>query len=143
MFREFRGIDLRFFSVLIGFLFILFFLILRFSDDLDGLFVSNKNKINVYCPVCKRRLYSIGYEDHKFAALDTMSSYPGIPRFKQWKGFVCPLDGAPLNGWEYWFLSRGYKNPEFRYPAVTVYTKNSNGEFTFFPDDVDKLIHDK
>lgn len=45
---------------------------------------------------------------------------------------VCPFDKSYLNGYLYWFDSRGYSLPRMAYPAVTILTK-VDGEFVWLP----------
>ena len=46
---------------------------------------------------------------------------------------ICPFDKNYLNGYLYWFASRGYSLPKMVYPAVTIMTKNENGDFIWLP----------
>jgi hypothetical protein len=53
------------------------------------------------------------------------------------KDSVCPKDGAPLNGYKYWFWSRERKSPVMAFKAETYLVKDMNGEFHWYPEEVD------
>lgn len=90
--------------------------------------------VDIYCPKCHKFLWTLNYE--KPLTLDdfkTDNIIKGEPSVKP----ICPFDGAPINGWEYWAYERGMHPPVIVYPALTVYTLNEQGDFIWFPDDVE------
>lgn len=50
---------------------------------------------------------------------------------------ICPKDNAPLNGYKYWFWSRGRPMPKMAYPAETYLYKGKDGKFYWSPYEVD------
>lgn len=100
----------------------LFFATPAFADTVD-----------IYCPKCYKFLWQLKYE--KPLTLDDFHAdniLKGEPSNKT----LCPIDGAPINGWEYWAYERGMHPPVMVYPALSVWTLNEQGEFIWFPDDV-------
>ena len=94
--------------------------------------------MGVYCPKCKRHLYDFKGEvviGQTIKASDFVS-VEGVEQPVSGSRMVCPFDSAPLNGWEYWFYEKGREEPRFAFNAVTLLTKDENGEFRWFPDDV-------
>lgn len=93
----------------------------------------------VYCPLCHKHLYRLKYEgkllldDLKVENFESISGDEIMPDNR----FLCPIDDAPLNGWEYWAWKRDMNQPKMVYPALTVMIKDENGNFVWFPDDVD------
>ena len=71
-----------------------------------------KNK--VYCPKCHKSLIK--------------------------ENVFCPKENAPLNGYKYWFWSRGRNLPVMAYNAETYLLKDKNGKFYWYPEEVD--LHD-
>lgn len=51
---------------------------------------------------------------------------------------VCPRDNAPLNGYKYWFWSRGRSLPKMAYQAETYLIKK-NGVYVWYPYEVDLI----
>ena len=99
--------------------------------------------VDIYCPKCHKFLWILNYKlpltlndlnDNNLIEVDDI--------YNVWKKpsnpikFICPIDGAPLNGWEYWAYERGMHPPVMVYPALTVMTLNEQGDFVWFPDDV-------
>ena len=81
--------------------------------------------VDVYCPKCLKYLFTLEYESGL-----TLSDADG-------HGLICPFDGAPLNGWEYWAWERGMSAPKMVYPALTVWTTDDGDMFYWFPHNVD------
>jgi ketosteroid isomerase-like protein len=50
--------------------------------------------------------------------------------------FVCPLCVTPLNGWEYFGTVNNSKSHTLVFPAVSVLTKDENGNWKWVPYDV-------
>lgn len=100
----------------------------------------------IYCAHCKKHLYTTTYtideavkSNIKVEAKDFIPMDGVLKPFSGMK-FVCPFDGAPLNGYEYWFWSRSRKEPVMAYHALTLYVKDKDGEFMWYPHKVD--LHD-
>ena len=91
----------------------------------------------VYCPECHKPLYVYQGEIPKILTEgDLKNLVPlGGERVKSDKDFICPKDSAPLNGWKYWFWSRGRHEPVMAYPAETFMIKKGD-EFIFYPYDM-------
>ena len=90
--------------------------------------------IDIYCPECHKFLWELNYE--KPLTLDdfrTNNIIKGEPSVK----LICPFDDAPINGWEYWAWVRGMHQPVMAYPALSVMTLDEQGDFVWFPHDVD------
>lgn len=49
---------------------------------------------------------------------------------------ICSKDNAPLNGYQYWFWSRGRNLPKMNYPAETYLIK-MDGKFVWHPYGLD------
>ena len=89
--------------------------------------------VDIYCPKCHKFLWELKYENP--LTLDdfrTDNIIKGEPSAKP----LCPFDGAPINGWEYWAYERDMHPPVMVYPALTVWTLDEQGDFIWFPDDV-------
>jgi hypothetical protein len=84
--------------------------------------------IPIYCPKEKIHLYDYLKDEipkgELLKAWDFKPVNENIPQPKESDPMVCPLCGAPLNGYEYWFWSRGRSLPRLIYPAFTFMTKN-------------------
>jgi len=94
----------------------------------------------VYCPECKRHLYDFHGEVVSGAIMQvsefTAVEATGDPQAST--PMRCEYDDAPLNGYEYWFHSRGLPNPVMAYDGVTLMTKE-NGEFVYKPYEVNLI----
>ena len=66
-------------------------------------------------------------------ASDFLPASKKISQPKDSERMICPLDGAELNNYLYWFESRGYKKPRMAYSAISLLTKE-NGEWKWIPD---------
>lgn len=104
--------------------------------------VSVASATDIYCPVCKRLLYTT-IEDIQFTPFEVEYFIPaeGVPAPTLSDDFVCPFDKTQLNGYKYWFSSRGRELPVMRYPALTIYTKDKDGNFIWYPEEV--VLFDK
>ena len=89
--------------------------------------------VDIYCPKCHKFLWELNYDiPLTLDDFKTNNIIKGEPSTKP----LCPFDGAPINGWEYWAYERGMHPPVMAYPALTVWTLNEQGDFIWFPDDV-------
>lgn len=95
--------------------------------------------VDIYCPKCHKFLWTLNYDDP--LTLDDLKAKNFIDRsdFKVVDNtrFICPIDGTPLNGWEYWAWERNMHPPVMAYPALTVMTLDEKGDFVWFPDKVE------
>ncbi len=97
----------------------------------------------IYCPKCRTPLYvyekeiikgeQIRVEDFKPVDKDT------VPQPQAGEEMICPLDGAYLNGWEYWLKKQHYKSYNLAYPALSLLTKEKNNKWVWVPDDMPQL----
>ena len=81
--------------------------------------------IDIYCANCKEILYKYeGTLEHGSAILaKDFYPYGDIPKPVPEDDMLCPKCGAPLNGYEFWFWSRGRPLPKMVYGAITLMTK--------------------
>ena len=92
----------------------------------------------VYCPLCEKHLYDYQKEFVKgetvlakdFKPADTSISQPS-----ETSPMTCPFDSAPLNLFEYVLWEKGMKAPVFNYPALSLLTKDEDGNFIYLPYD--------
>ena len=97
---------------------------------------------DVYCAYCQRHLYT--YTDEikdsgsinpsKFEPIDPLAVSPLALR--RLEDFKCPYDDAPLNGYLYWAWQIQVNEPRLVYKALTIYTKDKEGNFYWYPDKV-------
>lgn len=104
--------------------------------------------IKIYCPKCYRHLFNYVDNDIRKFHVEHLEVIPftyqeaselinkGIFVANSPSDFTCSFDNAPLNGWKYWFWSRGLKEPRMAYPAMTVWTV-VDGKFRWYPDEVE------
>ena len=94
-------------------------------------------EIKVYCPYCKQHLYTYKYNADQLKEglypQDLEPANASVPFLTLRDKFICPYDGAPLNGWLYWAWEQKRPLPEFRYKAYNIYTKDANGNFVWVP----------
>lgn len=89
--------------------------------------------VDIYCPKCHKFLWELKYENPLTTdQFKTENILKGEPSVK----LICPLDGTPINGWEYWAWERNMYPPQMVYPALTVMTLNDSGDFVWFPHEV-------
>ena len=114
-------------------LFIVVILILIFS-------VSAFADIAIYCPYCKTHLYNYQKEEiavnSQFLAKDFKPENDSIKQPIESDYMVCPLDSCPLNQYESWAWERKMKPPVFKVWAVSLLTKDENGNWKGVPYDV-------
>ena len=118
---------------------VLFFLLTGCASVPLEVGVSSIKVAPIFCPKCSRHLYDyhgeLGsspiVEASDFTAVDASRDPIDGDRM------ICEFDSAPLNGYEYWFWSRGRGKPRFAYGAVTLMTIDDNGEFVFKPYEVE------
>ena len=59
-----------------------------------------------------------------------------IPQPQPTDDMVCPLCKAPLNGYEFWFWNKKRDLPKMVYNAITLLTKDKDGNFIWIPYEV-------
>jgi uncharacterized protein YbaR (Trm112 family) len=100
-------------------------------------------EIPVYCPDCKTLLYIYQKDEvEKGVKLEPKDFTPvsdSISALKKHGDIVCPLDGAKLNGWEYWADEQGFSSFSMSYQAVSLLTKDKDGNFVWVPYDIPKM----
>ncbi len=98
-------------------------------------------EIPVYCPKCKTLLYIYQKDEipkgEKLKVKDFISVSDSIPAID--KRFVCPLDETKLNGWEYWGEEQVFSSFKLGYQAVSLLTKDKEGNFIWVPFDIPKI----
>jgi len=99
----------------------------------------------IYCAYCEEHVYTYKYNVQRLKeSLNPEDLEPAndfIRYLTVRDEFNCPYDEAPLNGYKYFFWKRGLHEPVMVYPAVTVRTKNSDGDWVWSPWELD--IDDK
>lgn len=106
-------------------LFLFFFSSLAFAD------------MAIYCPKCKTHLYNYKKElvrGTQIKAEDFEPANKEIPPPVSGDIMSCPLDGAYLNGWEYWAALQNFKSFTFAYRAVSLLSKDENEKWVWVPD---------
>src|SRR3990167_8520425 len=94
-------------------------------------------EIPIYCPHCKQHLYNyqrdevvigsqIKAEDFKPTRIDISQPLDSEP-------MICPFDGCPLNQYESFAWERKMKPPVFHIWAVSLLTKDKNGNWIGIP----------
>lgn len=93
----------------------------------------------IYCPLEKRLLYIYQYPFSIYSKItaEDFVAVEGVPQPIDGDRLVCPFDGVPLNGYEYWFYSRGRSLPKMVYAGVTLLSKDKNGNFVWVPYELD------
>jgi hypothetical protein len=95
--------------------------------------------IPVYCPKCKTHLYNykkVVMDNEFLLAEDFIPVSNNIQQPVEASRFVCPLCDASLNGWEYYGEVNKSKSHTLVFPAVSVLTKDENGNWKWVPYDV-------
>ena len=114
-----------------AFIFLSFFLFCSFS-------YADTGSTDIYCTLTKKHLYTYTGDLEELATStdeDLIFVEAKSIVVKMHSGndeLVCPFDGSYLNGYLYWFASRGYSLPRMAYHAVTVMTL-VDGEFVWRP----------
>ncbi len=100
-------------------------------------------EIPIYCPKCKTHIYNyVKDEIPKGERLNSEDFNPAndtIPKPKKSDLIICPIDHAPLNGWEYYAKIQHYKSFTMAYPAVSLLTKDKDGKWVWLPFDMPQL----
>lgn len=115
---------------------ILFFLL--FFLNINVMLVSAD--MEVYCPFCKEHIYNYKKDtiaSNEIVAAEDFEGVGDILSPDDHDEMICPICGAPINGYEYWFWSRGYQPTRMVFPAVSLYFKNADGTFEWKPEEVD------
>lgn len=96
-------------------------------------------EIPIYCPHCKIHLYDYAKDvdalknpaagDFRTVDIRAMLVTDNL----SYENWLCPYDGAPLNGWLYWAKSQDFKSFSMVYPALSVLTKDENGKWLWIP----------
>jgi hypothetical protein len=111
------------------------FLLLTFSIAFAG--------IDIYCPKCKNHVYIYSKDEIKkgeqVKAEDFVPAQIIIAVPESGEPMVCPFDGVPLNGWEYYAKIQHYKDFVLAYPAVSMLTKDKEGKWLWVPFDIPML----
>src|SRR3990167_1464600 len=115
-------------NLFIAVVLILFFATIIFAD------------IPVYCPLCKVHLYNYQKDEitvgSQIRAEDFKPASDDIPQPVESTPMVCPLDGCPLNQYESWTWIRKMKPPVFHTWAISLLTKDKDGNWAGVPYDV-------
>jgi hypothetical protein len=96
--------------------------------------------IPIYCPHCKAHLYN--YQKDEIKAGDVLLARDFIPaddRIAQpldSDPFECPFDGCPLNQYESWAWERKASAPVFKVWAISLLTKDKDGNWIGVPYDL-------
>lgn len=97
-------------------------------------------ELEIFCPKCKKHLYNYRFDDIRVLdgvfAEDFIPASNDIPQPDDKDPMVCPICSAPLNGYEFWFWFRGKDIPRFAFPAMSLYIRDKDGNFKWFPDDI-------
>ena len=96
--------------------------------------------ISIYCPYCKTHLYNYQKEEiavnSQLLAKDFTPANDSIKQPTEDDSMICPLDGCPLNQYESWAWMRKEKSPVFKVWAVSLLTKDENGNWKGVPYDI-------
>ena len=96
--------------------------------------------IAIYCPYCKTHLYDYQKDaiviGSKIEAKDFKPARIDIPQPRERDPMACPIDNCPLNQYESWAWERKMEPPVFKVWAVSLLTKDENGDWKGVPYDV-------
>ena len=100
-------------------------------------------EIPIYCPECKVHIYNYVKDEIKKGIKlnpeDFKPANDNIPQPKKYDLLICPIDHAPLNGWEYYAKLQHYKSFTMAYPAVSLLTKDKDDKWVWLPFDLPQL----
>jgi len=95
--------------------------------------------IPIYCPHCKEHLYNYQKDEiipnTQILAKDFIPAKPEIPQPTESSPMVCPLCHCPLNQYESWAWERNMNPPKFNIWAISLLTKDEEGNFIGVPYD--------
>ncbi len=96
----------------------------------------------IYCPYTMEPVYTYKHAIIKNEALRSYKITDFIPVKED--GWMIDLahpvnyrNGVPLDGYDYWFWSRGLNLPKKNYGAYTFYVKDDEGNFEWRPWEVE------
>lgn len=99
-----------------------------------------KPYIAIYCPHCKKHLYDYQKDeiipDSQVKAEDFKPADKDILQPRESDRMVCPIDGSPLNQYEAWAWERKMSLPLFKVWAVSLLTKDKDGNWIGVPYDI-------
>lgn len=100
------------------------------------LFILAFAEIPIYCPNCKRHLYDYQKEIADLTMLNAEDFKPALDIIQQpleHSPMICPLCSCPLNLYESWAWIQGVHPPAFHINAVSLLTKDREGNFKGVP----------
>ncbi len=117
---------------LVMFRFIIFTIALFISFDVYA-------GTTIYCPSTKEPIYEYKYEITSDTEFKTVDFTPTDPNGWQINMFrpINYKNGVPLDGYDYWFWSRGRPLPKKNFTTYTFLIKDNNGNFVWMPYKVD------
>lgn len=96
--------------------------------------------IPIYCPHCKTHLYNYAKDEiiagSQILAKDFTPANDSISQPQENTEMVCPLCFCPLNQYESWAWEKKVDKPIFNCWAVSLLTKDKNGNFVGVPYDI-------
>lgn len=120
----------------------------KFLLSLTIIFFSAQNvfaDINIYCAECKKKILVYQKESLPLDGVYDKADFVSVSKNKKFEKsaekFICPYDGAPLNGYEYWFWVKGYPAPKMMLSVGTFHVKLKDGKFGWLPSEVELHEH--
>lgn len=97
-------------------------------------------EIPIYCPECKEHLYDYQKDeiipDTIIYAKDFLPAHDNVLQPVESDKMICPLCKAPLNWYEYQAWEKDQPIPIFYCWAITLLTKDKEGNFYWTPYDI-------
>ena len=95
-------------------------------------------EMEIYCPETKELVYYYKYDEvengRELIPSDFRPADDAIPQLiNRGARLVCPGTDIPLNGWEYESWKLGLPMPKFFYDAISLMTKDKEGNFIWVP----------